>query len=96
MTAAALERHHQAAIEQLLTLRRWKFVHQRSSIGTVAGWPDIFAVRGARAIAIEIKAERGRVSREQTEWIDALRAAGVEAFVARLPRDWARVEAVLR
>jgi VRR-NUC domain len=93
---AVREAHLQASVEQLLTLRRWKFVHHRNSIGTVAGWPDIFAVRSTRAIAIELKTTRGRVSREQATWIDALNAAGIEAFIARLPHDWARIEAVLR
>jgi hypothetical protein len=38
-------------------------------------------------LALELKAEGGSVSPAQTEWIDRLRQAGVEAHVARLPTD---------
>ncbi len=90
------EQHLQASVEELLQLRGWKYMHHHDSRRSVPGWPDIFACRGTRAVAIEIKTATGRVSREQTEWILALRLAGVEAMVVRLPADWAKVGEVLR
>jgi hypothetical protein len=60
-----------------------------------AGFPDLVMTRGGRIIAVELKAERGRVSDEQLAWLDALAAAAVETYVWR-PRDWERVVHVLR
>jgi len=46
-------------------------------LGT-AGWPDIFACRGERAIAIEVKSMSGRPTPEQRRWLAALKEAGIE------------------
>jgi Holliday junction resolvase len=58
------------------------------------GWPDIFAVRGPRAIAFELKTATGRTTAEQIEWIERLRLAGVEAHLIRLPQDWDHFTAI--
>ena len=52
------------------------------------GFPDVVAVRDDRTLFLELKAERGRVSPEQQDWIARLTAAGQEAHVIRLPGDW--------
>lgn len=44
------------------------------------GWPDIFAVRGPRLLAAELKGPKGKLEPEQREWLDTLAAAGVECF----------------
>lgn len=68
------------------------------------GFPDIFAVRidprrgTARALAIELKSEKGRVSKEQDEWLLALeQVEGVEQYCLR-PSDWfsGAIEEILR
>ena len=51
----SLEKHLQASLEAELRARGWLYVHHRDSIGTIPGWPDVFAVRGTRAVAIEVK-----------------------------------------
>lgn len=56
--------------------------------GTDPGWPDLFLVRGRRALALELKTERGRVSGGQYAWLAALRMAGIDARIVR-PRDYA-------
>ena len=83
-----------------LDLTGWSWIHHRPGRRTNGtwvtatqgncgrGWPDIFAVRGARAIAIELKTAGGRVTAEQTGWHERLRAAGIEAQLIRLPQDW--------
>lgn len=50
------------------------------------GRPDILAVR-ERLIVAELKSKSGRMTAEQSEWIERCRAAGVEAYVWR-PSDW--------
>ena len=71
----------------------WRTVHIRRArtalswrtavSGDGIGWPDLFAVRGSRIVAGELKVGRGRVTPEQAAWLDALRAAGVECHVWR-------------
>lgn len=43
----------------------------------------------------ELKAGTGRLTAEQSKWLDVFRAAGVPAYCWR-PADWAEVERVLR
>jgi Holliday junction resolvase len=96
VTRCREETHLQAAVEAELRLRGRKYMHHHDSRRSVRGWPDVFAVKGSRSVAIEIKTMTGCVSREQAEWLDALNVAGIEALVVRLPRDWARIAEVLR
>ena len=95
MTRRREEQHLQSAVEAELQLRGWKYMHHHDSRRSVRGWPDAFAVKGSRAVAIEIKTMTGRVSPAPREWIDALNLAGIEALVVRLPRDWTRLAEVL-
>lgn len=54
----------------------------------IRGVSDILGVlRGGRILAIEVKAEKGRVSPEQKRFIDMINAAGGKAFVARSIED---------
>jgi hypothetical protein len=89
-----------------LDLHGWSWIHHRPARrahgqwatatqgNSARGWPDIFAVRGPRAIALELKTITGRVTTEQTDWLERLRAAGVEAHLIRLPQDWDRFTAI--
>lgn len=95
MTEADLLR----AVLETLTRFRWKAVHfrpgQQTRGGWVTamsgpgckGWPDIFAVRGPRLLAAELKGRKGKLEPEQREWLDVLAAAGVEAYVWT-PSEW--------
>lgn len=60
------------------------------------GWPDLVLVHPRRGLLLvrELKSDRGRVRPEQKEWLEALRAVGVDADVWR-PRDLPEIEAVL-
>lgn len=95
-----------AGVLDLLRLFGWRSIHVRPARtahgwrtpvqGDGTGWPDLYAVRGDRALAAELKADRGRVSPEQAAWLDALRAAGVSVHVWR-PADYPdAIAAVLR
>lgn len=84
----------------------WKTLHLRPARtahgyrtpiqGDGVGWPDVFLVRRTRLVAAELKAERGRMTDAQRDWLEALRDAGVETFEWR-PADYPdRVAEVLR
>jgi Holliday junction resolvase len=90
------ERHLQATIEQELRLRGWRYYHTTNSQRSVAGFPDIVALRADRVLVAEIKGPKTRVTAEQRAWLAAFETAGVPAFLWRLPGDWAHVGEVLR
>jgi len=85
------EKTFQRAVVDLATWNGWKVHWVWNSRHSPAGWPDIFAVRGARMVALELKTERGRITAAQEDWILTLKAAGVEAFFAR-PSEWDMIE----
>lgn len=108
-TAAAMsEAQLTSAVLQLLDVLSWRAMHTRTARTvrgwatplqgpTAVGWPDIIAVRGDRIIAAELKVRRNRLTPEQTAWLEALAAAGVEAHIWT-DTDWhdGTIEAVLR
>jgi len=57
------------------------------------GWPDLVLVRDI-VIYRELKADGGKLSEEQTQWLVDLRAAGQDAAVWR-PNDWPTIQATL-
>jgi hypothetical protein len=55
-----------------------------------AGWMVFHAFDARRSV-------RGRVTADQARWIAELdMVPGITAFVARCPRDWARITEALR
>ena len=95
VTSQNHERHLQAALEQHLRLRGWRYYHAYNSERSVPGFLDIIALRDAQVFVAEIKAMRGRVTPAQREWLATFAAAGVPAYLWRFPEDWAQVERVL-
>jgi len=91
----------QKGITDLLTLHQWRWTHFQSVLATgrdgkarwrtplsgTKGFPDIIAVRGDEALAIEVKGDGDKVRPEQQEWLDALNAAGIRTLVAT-PANW--------
>ncbi len=61
--------------------------HTHDSRRSERGFPDLVLVGPAGVIFRELKAERGRLTLDQREWLDRLRQAGAAAAVWR-PRDW--------
>lgn len=63
----------------------WMSYHTHDSRRSDAGWPDVALVhpKHGRFLVRELKAERGRVSAEQRDWLDALKNAGVDVGVWR-------------
>lgn len=104
------ERAFMAQVVTYARLMGWTVWHDEatnaarrcSSCGTVrrtprnaAGLPDLILVRRPRVVWAELKSERGKLSDEQRDWIDALLGCGQEMFVWR-PSDWSVIEKVLR
>ena len=61
------------------------------------GWPDLTMVRGNQLLFAELKSMKGKQTREQLEWMIALRAAHAE-YHLWTPESWSsgEIEAVLR
>ncbi len=56
------------------TARRlgWKVYHTWRSDHSEAGFPDLVLVKGTRMLIWELKTDEGKLSPEQTVWLDAL------------------------
>lgn len=59
------------------------------STGLPKGFPDLFGVRKSdgRAVFIEVKTLKGRVSREQLHFIQQMRSIGAVAGICRSAED---------
>ncbi len=61
--------------------------HTHDSRRSEPGYPDLTVVGPTGVLFRELKAERGRVTPDQRQWLDRLSAAGADADVWR-PCDW--------
>jgi len=75
----------------------WLVFHPFDSRRSEPGFPDIVLAQRNRPLwIVELKSLRGRMTAQQSVWIDTLRAAtGVRAEVWR-PDDFDRICALLR
>ncbi len=101
-----LEKDLVKGIIDVARLFGWRCAHFRPAMtqqgwrtpvqGDGKGFPDLVLVRD-RVIYVEAKVGGNTLSPEQTDWLEALRAAAQEAYVWT-NRDWEDgiVEAVLR
>lgn len=93
------ERQFMLQVMDLAGLYRWKVYHTHDSRRSQPGWPDLALCRPgnpARLVLAELKTERGRLTREQQEWLTALgEVPNVESYCWR-PSDWEEIVRVLR
>ena len=91
------ERSWQDTVLDGFALYGWIVFHDRVPFRSVPGYPDLTAVHPVqrRVIWVELKAERGRLTDEQRDWIATLEAAGQRVYVWR-PSSWASAERVMR
>ena len=68
--------------------------------GYVKGFPDLFiyeARNGYHGLALEIKSNKGRATKEQKEWIEALNERGYKAEIVKgLPEILNCIDAYLK
>lgn len=62
--------------------------------GDGKGFPDLVLVRRNRLIFAELKSDTGKLSPEQRQWLEALKATGAEVYVWRMS-DWDDIQALL-
>lgn len=87
----------QTRIEQMCRLLRLRWHHEVDSRRSRKGFPDLVIVGPGGVVFAELKAQNGRVTAEQRDWLADLTTApgGHRAEVWR-PADWDHIEAVLR
>lgn len=100
------EATYQEAIIQIARLYGWRVAHFRPAM-TKDGWrtavaadgkgyPDLTMVKPGRLIFAEIKSEKGKLSEDQANWIDAFKLVpGIEVYLWR-PSQFEEVVALLR
>lgn len=94
------ERDLQSAVIGLARRLGWRVMHLHDSRRQVSGgrvigdkdakgWPDLTLVHPGRGRILfrELKSAKGRLTPEQTSWLDTLQACGLDAAVWR-PADW--------
>jgi hypothetical protein len=58
-----------------------------------AGWPDLVLVKGNRLIFWEVKADKGRLSGEQWDWLARLKKVAQAEVVQ--PHQWEYIQRTL-
>lgn len=93
---ATSERDFQGFVVSYAHLRGWMVWHDNDSRGNIPGWPDLVLVRDGVLMFVELKSEKGVVSKAQQAWLDAL--GGVEGVVTAVwrPSDGEQIMEALR
>ena len=91
------ERDLREQIRDLCKLFGWKMYFTWRSIHSPAGFPDLVLANSEqkKVIFAELKREKGKVTPEQKEWLDALKACGQTVYVWR-PGDIEAIAEILR
>lgn len=91
------ESQFQASVIRYAELMGWLCYHVRDSRRSRAGFPDLVLVHPdkRRVIYAELKSERGRASRDQLVWLDALDRCGQEVYQWK-PSQFELITRILR
>jgi protein-disulfide isomerase-like protein with CxxC motif len=73
----------------------WLVYHTHDSRRSAAGFPDLVLARNGQMVFAEVKAEKGRVSDAQEEWLAALRHNPYHQVYVWRPSDLADIEKLL-
>lgn len=87
----------QTAVLQAAQLFKWRVHHCKPAqtpdgkwltrIAGHRGFPDLCLVRPPRVLFVELKSAKGRLSPDQTQWLQDLEKSGLEVAIWR-PSDW--------
>jgi hypothetical protein len=92
---ATSERDWRAQVVRWAIRGGWLVYFTWRSDHSPSGFPDMVLLKGGRLVFAELKAEAGRLSKQQEAWLRALEACdGIDVFVWR-PHDEERVRSVL-
>lgn len=83
LDAAMTERELFESVRAHLDAFGWLWYHTYDSRRSGAGFPDIFAIRKGKALAIELKSQRGQLTDEQWRWFIAFDVAGIDCHLWR-------------
>jgi VRR-NUC domain len=92
--SAQSEKQFEQAVVEYARLCGWLVWHPFDSRRSAAGYPDLTLLRGGVLLFAELKAERGKLSSAQCEWLQELARVGqqnVRVHVWR-PKDWPTIE----
>jgi hypothetical protein len=91
------EKDFQQTVVEMAEALGWMVYHTYESRRSNPGFPDLVLTKGGRLIFAELKAQKGRVSPEQMQWLGALKLCpdGIGVFLWR-PSDMDEIEAILR
>jgi len=84
-------------VRDLCKLFGWKISFTWKSYHSPKGFPDLVLCNPGqhRVVFAELKSEKGKLTIEQVEWIDALTHCGQEVYLWR-PSDFEEIVAILR
>lgn len=92
------EKQLQESVRKLAKVCGWLYYHTHNSRYSPAGFPDCVFVRDGRVFVAELKSDKGKLTNEQREWIEAfLDSEHIKVFLWR-PNDWhtGRIETALK
>lgn len=99
MTALAeqvTEKQLQDTVVRMAKLLGWLVYHTYDSRRSEPGFPDLVLTHPDHGtVFMELKREKGRVSKYQHRWMETLAASGERVYLVR-PSDMDTVESVLR
>lgn len=90
------EKAWQQTVVDYAQVMGWRVYHTFDSRRSAEGFPDLVMVRRGRVVVAELKAENGRVSTAQAEWLADLAEALPGCVTVWRPSDWPEVERALR
>lgn len=85
------EKQWQAMVVKYAHDQGWWVRHDHDSRRSEPGWPDLVFIRPPRIIFAELKAEDGKLRREQPHVMGLLRACELPVFLWR-PSCWPEVQ----
>lgn len=88
------EDQFQQQVTDLCDVLRLKWHHETDSRRSKAGFPDLVIAGPEGVVFAELKTEKGKVSKKQQEWMDALLASRQHAYVWR-PSQLPQINVVL-
>jgi len=91
------ERDLREQVRDLCNIYHWRFYFTWNSLHSPKGFPDVVLMcrERDRVVYVELKAEKGKVTDSQREWLDELTACGQEVYLWR-PGDFEEIARVLR